>query len=69
MCFRERTSLSCNNLASESIGASIPGEQGPAGPQGPKGDTGLQGLKGDKGDKGETGLHMGLKVRRAIQET
>ena len=37
----ESTSLSCNNLASESIGTSIPGDQGPEGPQGPKGDTGL----------------------------
>ncbi|HET6589684.1 MAG TPA: hypothetical protein VFG45_05925 [Candidatus Nitrosocosmicus sp.] len=63
----ESTSLSCNNLSSESIGASVPGEQGPAGPPGPQGEpgpqgppgatgeTGPQGLQGEKGDTGATG--------------
>ena len=63
----ESTSLSCNNLASDSIGLSIPGEQGPAGPQGPQGEqgpkgpigatgaTGPQGIQGEKGDTGSAG--------------
>jgi hypothetical protein len=32
----ESTSLSCNNLSSDSIGASVPGEQGATGPEGPQ---------------------------------
>lgn len=66
----ESTSLSCNNLSSESIGASVPGEQGPVGSQGPPGpqgepgpqgplgltgDTGPAGSQGEKGDTGATG--------------
>ena len=47
------TSLSCNNLSSESIGASIPGEQGPAGPQG---ETGPQGPPGATGATGPQGI-------------
>jgi hypothetical protein len=52
----ESTSLSCNNLSSESIGASsIPGEQGPAGPAGPPGPQGEPGADGATGPPGETG--------------
>lgn len=50
------TSLSCNNLSSESIG--IPGEQGPPrpeGPPGPQGEAGPHGPKGERGDTGTTG--------------
>ncbi|HYF99583.1 MAG TPA: hypothetical protein VD815_05790, partial [Candidatus Saccharimonadales bacterium] len=60
----DSTSLSCNNLSSETIGASIPGEQGPEGPAGPQGEpgpmgppgaTGPEGPQGEKGDTGATG--------------
>jgi hypothetical protein len=60
----ESTSLSCNNLSSESIGASAPGEQGPEGPPGPQGEpgpagppgaTGETGPAGPQGEKGDTG--------------
>jgi len=57
----ESNSLSCNNLSSESIGASVPGEQGPEGPPGPQGErgppgtTGERGPEGPQGDKGDTG--------------
>jgi hypothetical protein len=39
----ESTSLSCNNLSSETLGTSVPGEQGPPGPEGPKGPPGPEG--------------------------
>lgn len=68
MCISgDSTSLSCNNLSSESIGASVPGEQGPEGPPGPQGEagpagppgatgeTGPAGSQGEKGDTGATG--------------
>lgn len=60
----ESNSLSCNNLSSESIGASVPGEQGPEGPPGPQGEpgptgppgaTGERGPVGPQGEKGDTG--------------
>jgi hypothetical protein len=51
----EITSLSCNNLSSETIGASVPGEQGPQGPPGATGETGPAGPQGEKGDTGATG--------------
>jgi hypothetical protein len=51
----EITSLSCNNLSSESIGASVPGEQGPAGPQGPQGPQGQPGATGESGATGPAG--------------
>ena len=51
----EITSLSCNNLSSESIGASVPGEQGPAGPQGPQGPQGQPGATGESGAQGPQG--------------
>lgn len=54
----DSTSLSCNNLSSESIGASSKGEQGPIGPlgpAGPQGEPGPQGLPGKDGARGEPG--------------
>ncbi|WP_196777437.1 collagen-like protein [Candidatus Nitrosocosmicus hydrocola] len=51
----ESTSLSCNNLSSESIGASVPGEEGPQGPEGPPGPQGERGPAGPPGLTGETG--------------
>jgi hypothetical protein len=55
----ESTSLSCNNLSSESIGTfSGAGEQGPAGPEGPpgpQGEPGADGAIGPVGPPGETG--------------
>jgi hypothetical protein len=51
----ESTSLSCNNLSSESIGATVPGEQGPAGPQGEQGPQGLPGKDGARGPAGPQG--------------
>ena len=51
----ESTSLSCNNLSSESIGASVPGEQGSEGPPGPQGEPGIDGATGPAGPPGETG--------------
>ncbi len=53
----ESTSLSCNNLSSESIGSG-PGEHGPAGPvgpPGPQGDTGERGPAGPIGPQGTQG--------------
>lgn len=47
----ESTSLSCNNLSSESIGSG-PGEQGPAGPVGPQGPPGQVGPQGERGPPG-----------------
>lgn len=60
----ESTSLSCNNLSGQGIGASVPGERGPSGPQGergppgeagPAGPAGPPGLTGATGETGETG--------------
>lgn len=55
----ESTSLSCNNLSSESnsgnVGQGEQGPQGPEGPPGPKGDTGPQGPAGETGATGATG--------------
>lgn len=74
----ESTSLSCNNLSSESIGASVPGEEGPQGPPGPQGEpgpegppgptgeTGPAGPQGEKGDTGATGP-MGLPGETGAQ--
>jgi hypothetical protein len=51
----ESTSLSCNNLSSESIGTPITGEQGPPGPTGPPGPQGEPGPEGPPGATGERG--------------
>ena len=52
----EITSLSCNNLSSESIGETIGrGEQGPMGPAGPSGPQGEPGADGATGPPGPTG--------------
>ncbi len=57
----DSTALSCNNLSSESIGASIPGEEGPPGtpgepgPRGMTGAIGATGPEGPQGPKGDTG--------------
>lgn len=52
----ESTSLSCNNLSSERIGASVPGEQGSEGPAGPQGEPGPRGPPGATGERGPEGL-------------
>jgi hypothetical protein len=49
----ESTSSSCNNISSESIGAFIPGEQGPQGEPGPQGQPGATGERGSIGPQGE----------------
>jgi hypothetical protein len=51
----ETTALSCNNLSSESIGASVSGQQGPVGPEGPPGPQGIPGADGATDPTGETG--------------
>jgi hypothetical protein len=51
----DSTALSCNNLSSESIGASFPGEEGPPGPEGPPGTPGEPGPRGMTGATGATG--------------
>jgi hypothetical protein len=47
----ESTALSCNNLSSEIMGASLQGEQGPQGARGP---TGPQGEPGPQGASGQS---------------
>ena len=51
----DSTSLSCNNLSSESIGGTVLGEEGPQGPPGPEGPPGPQGEPGVDGATGPVG--------------
>ncbi|HKU83701.1 MAG TPA: hypothetical protein VJP58_06635 [Candidatus Nitrosocosmicus sp.] len=48
----DSSSLSCNNLSSESMDASGPGEQGPPGPMGERGPPGPAGATGERGPIG-----------------